>query len=263
MTYRSIGSTRSATASKKPAATRQKVRARVSTAPADKPAQSLASCCAAAGLSLLTTSSTKRSNSERIARSHCNGVTAEAAGMSTPWCSTGHRSAGWMRSATANSCTSRYCENKATGGTGLLFSTASKYSISAKPARSITWLAALVQASGFCTKRCTAASMARSTWAGETSPTISSAPTAWCSCWRARRREPGSTASMSLLRDCSISRTNRLIALLAVSSDLRSSSNTQARGPRSASGASVCRLSVVVSGMVIVNLWASRDRVGR
>ncbi|EWS62962.1 hypothetical protein Y695_03806 [Hydrogenophaga sp. T4] len=137
------------------------------------------------------------------------------------------------------------------GCIGLLFNTAWRYSISAKPARSTLAAAASVQVWGRCTKRCTAASMPLSTCAGDTNPTISRAPTAWCNCWRARRSEPGSTASRSLCRDCSDSRTNRLTALLAPSSDLRNSSNTQASGPRSASGASVDKLSVVVSSMAM------------
>ena len=53
------------------------------------------------------------------------------------------------------------------------------------------------------------------------------------------------------MRDCSVSRTKRLIALLEASSDLRNSSKTHANGPRSATGGSICRLSVAVSSMFV------------
>ena len=215
-----------------------------------------ASCCAAAGLRDLTTSSTSRSISERSWTSTCRDGPPSGGGTSRSRLSKGQRSAGWTRSAPAICCTSRYCANSATGWMGLPPSTPSRYSMRAKPAFSTVVAVSSVQVSGLRAKRLTAASIARNTCAGAVMPTISSAPTAWCSCWRARRSGAGSRASRSSRRDCSDSRTKRRIDLLAPSSDLRSSSNTQARGPRSAIGVSGCGLPAVVSSM-LKRWWAT------
>ena len=86
---------------------------------------------------------------------------------------------------------------------------------------------------GFVTKRCTSASLARSTIAAAGWPTSSSAPTPVWICERAVRSTAGSTASMSELASASVSLTKRRNALWAASSERRSSSWTHARALRS------------------------------
>ncbi|MPM28659.1 hypothetical protein SDC9_75186 [bioreactor metagenome] len=149
--------------------------------------------------------------------------------------STGHRSAGCTRPTPLSACASRYCGNSATADTDLPASTLSRYAMSAKLARSIELAAASEHSSGRCTYFCTADSSARRISAGDTMPTMSSAPLAWCSCWRAMRSGPTSSEARSDSRAISASRTKRRMDLTVPSSDLRSSSSTHASGPRSCS----------------------------
>src|SRR5690242_8692594 len=90
-----------------------------------------------------------------------------------------------------------------------------------------------VSSCGRATAFCTSDSLERSTSAQAGSPTSSSAPTPWCSCARAARSTEGSIASTSELAAAPASLAKRRNDLCALSSDLRSSSCTQATALRS------------------------------
>ena len=115
-----------------------------------------------------------------------------------------HKSDGWDRLIPANSCSARYCGNRASVDTGLSTSRRSMKSSTANEPRSIVSTAAAVNSLGRLLRRCSAASAARSTSAGGPRPTSSSTPTLWCSWLRAWRNTAGSTVSMSDRWVCSL-----------------------------------------------------------
>ena len=188
---------------------------------------------AADGSPVLTTRRTDWSNNVRNLGSYPAGAARTGIAASTQAQSMDHKSAGCTRSPPTRSSTSRYWGNNATEDADLPFRTPSRYSATAKPARSTFTAASSLQSSGRCANFCANASMARNTLAGALNPTISSAPTAWWSCWRAMRNWLASSSASSEPRASSASRTKRRMALVAPASDFFSSSRTQARGPRS------------------------------
>ena len=146
-----------------------------------------------------------------------------------------------MRSAPASSWTWRNCGNRPSAERGCSPSWLSTNSISAKPAFSSVAAAASEQVSGCAVKRWAAVSMPRTICAATVCPTMSSAPATWCSCCRAARNWLASTEARSIPRACSASWAKRRSALVAAWIDLRVSSRTQARGPRSPAGTAEAR----------------------
>ena len=146
-----------------------------------------------------------------------------------------HRSAGWTRSSPTSSSTSRYCGNSATDETVLPAITRSRIVGRARSRRARSLAPR---------PRCSASGsldealdreLHRTQHQGRrrASPTISSAPTAWCSCWRAMRswlrvdrRQSEPRASRHRARSGAAS-------WPTPSSDLRSSPAPRPAGPRS------------------------------
>ena len=242
-------------ASKKPAEIFQKARAWRSSCPAANPKLASRRSLAAFRSPSFTSFKTAWSSWARAGGPYSSGAAVTSSSGSRKRRSAGHRSAGCTRATPVNACTSRYCGNKVTGDTGLPASTLSRYSLKAKLARSSAPAASSVHSSGRCTNFCTAASMARSTRAGESMPTISSAPLAWCNCWRAMRSGPASSAARSESRATSASWTKRRSALTAPSRDLPSSSSTQASGPRSCSPCAASMAGVFTASLTDMDLF--------
>lgn len=89
----------------------------------------------------------------------------------------------------ASAWVSRYWGKQGHGRDGLGFtSTVSRYSMSAKLARSSVAAAWSVHSSGRCTLRCTGAFHAAQHQGRRAQAHHFEAPQAWCSCWRAMRR---------------------------------------------------------------------------
>ncbi len=163
-----------------------------------------------------------------------------------------HKSAGCTRAAPVKASTSRCWGNRPTDATVFPASSESRNSLKAKLARSILATASSEHCSGFCTKAATAFSIAWSMALAGLMPTISRAPAAWWSCWRAKRKGATSRVATSSPRAISASRVKRRRDFTAPSSDLRISSMTQASGPRSLSPPSE-RMSWAVSSVCMLD----------
>ena len=229
-------------------------------APAARPANSWLICVAAGPTGPRSSASMHCSIRPRVSASGLSAITCVAAeaitsagAASARWPAwdevSPERSAGWMRSAPASVCTSRYCGNSASGETSLPDSRRRRKSSSANDERSMAVTAAPSSWRTFCMSRTTACSLARSTRAPSTWPTMSSAPALWWKNARACCMAAEAVPSISVPRGAdSVSRSWRRSALCALSRVRRSSSATQASVLRSAGTAcATCSLNFISS----------------
>ena len=87
--------------------------------PAPRPAKIWLIRCAAPGVGVRMIDSIRPSMAERVSASGWQATARSSGGSGSHCQSWNHKSAGWMRSAPASSCTARYCGNIAKDDTDL------------------------------------------------------------------------------------------------------------------------------------------------